>query len=115
MEIVQKALEPTGIPTFATAWKATQKHQSAPETYIVYNTMTVETEHWDDENRRYKVYVYLNLWTKADPTDSVRSIRKVMRAAGFGMAQEITSYEDDTGYTLVACTWVTNMEDDYGT
>lgn len=115
MELVQKALEPTGIPAYADAWRPTQKHKTAPDTYIVYTTMTVETEHWDDTNRRYKVYVYLNLWTKDDPTEPIRLIRNAMRSGGFGMAQEITSYQEDTGYTLVACTWVIDTEDDDGT
>ena len=115
MELVQRAMETTGIPTFANAWKPTDAHPTAPDTYVVYNTMTLESEHWDDGNRRFKIFVYLNLWTKADPTEAIARIRSAMRTAGFSLSQELDSYDDDTGYTLVACTWVIQVVDEDGT
>ncbi len=111
MRIVQEALAPTGIPAFAGAWKSTPENPTAPDQYIVYTTMVTEDEHWDDEFQKYRVYVYLNLWSKGDPTAAVRSIRSAMRLAGFGFYDETDSYNDDTDYHLVAGTWVITVSD----
>lgn len=110
MRQVQEALRPTGIPAFAGAWQSTVQHPTAPEQYLVYTTMHTEDEHWDDTPRRYRVYVYLNLWSAGDPTDAVRRIRAVMRQAGFALSDETDSYNDDTRQTLVAWTWVSWLE-----
>ena len=110
MKQVQDALRPTGIPTFAGAWKATPEYQTTPSEYLVYTTMTTEGEHWDDTVRKYRVYVYLNLWTMIDPTATIRRVRAAMRQAGFAMEDETDSYNDDTRQTLVAWTWVLEME-----
>ena len=67
MKRVQEALQPTGIPAFAGAWKSTVAYPVTPEQYLVYTTMITEDEHWDDAARRYRVHVYLNLWSKTDP------------------------------------------------
>ena len=111
MRIVQEALAPTGIPTFAGAWKSTPANPTAPDQYIVYTTLVTEEEHWDDEFRQYRVYVYLNLWSKGDPTGAVNRIRTAMRLAGFGFYEETDSYNDDTDYHLVAATWVIYVND----
>jgi len=114
MKIVQDALAGTGIPVFAGAWRSTADQPVTPDIYIVYTTMTVETDFADDDHRRYKIYIYLNLWARGDPTDAVRKIRSAMRAAGFGMSQEIDSFDDGTGYMLVACTYIMETEADDG-
>ena len=106
MKAVQDALKPTGIPTYATAWKPTAAHKTAPDKYLVYTTMTTEDSHHDDNLQGYRVHVYLNLWTKGDPTPDIRKVRGAMRAAGFAMADEMDSYNDDTDQTLIAWTWV---------
>ena len=105
MKEVQQALAATGIPAFALAWKSTASDPVPPDSYLVYTTRTYESEHWDDTLKSYTVNVYLNLWTKLDPTDSKLLVRKAMRAAGFEMAEEAVSYEDSTDMTLVAWTW----------
>ena len=61
MKRVQDALSSLGIPVFAGAWKATAEGVTPPPQYLVYTTQTYEDEHWDDANRRYRVYIYLNL------------------------------------------------------
>ena len=111
MRIVQNALRGIGIPVFAGAWKPTPENPTAPDQYVVYTTMVTEEEHWDDEFRQYRVYVYLNLWSKGDPTEMVRRIRTDMRLAGFGFSEETDSYNDETDYNLVAATWVIYTED----
>ena len=111
MRIVQNALREIGIPVFAGVWKPTPENPTAPDQYVVYTTMVTEEEHWDDEFRQYRVYVYLNLWSKGDPTEMVRRIRTDMRLAGFGFYEETDSYNDETDYNLVAATWVIYTED----
>ena len=110
MKAVQDALNPTGIPAYATAWKPTEANRTAPDKYLVYTTMTTEGSHHDDDLQGYRVHVYLNLWTKGDPTQDIRKVRSAMRAAGFAMADEMDSYNDDTDQTLIAWTWVGWME-----
>jgi hypothetical protein len=110
MKEVQDALRFTGIPAFALAWRPTEQHPTAPDLYIVYTTMTTEVEHWDDTLRRYQVYVYLNLWSKADPTAAKLSVRSAMRNAGFALVSETDSYEEETTSYLVASTWLLTKE-----
>ena len=106
MKRVQEALSGVGIPAYATAWKKTAVHPVAPDKYMVYTTMRIEDGHADDAPQRYRVYVYLNLWTKSDPTSDVAAVRAAMYAAGFAMGEERDSYEADTDQTLIAWTWV---------
>lgn len=110
MKQVQDALSLIGIPTFAGAWKATAEHPSVPDEYLVYTTMTTEDEHWDDALRRYRIYIYLNLWTVLDPTETIQRVRAAMRSSDFAMQDETDSYNDDTRQTLVAWTWVLDLE-----
>ena len=102
MREVQDALASIGIPVYALILRA----ETPPEQYIVYTSLTTEDEHWDDAPVRYKVYAYLNLWSKGDPTQTVLAVRNAMRSAGFSMVEETDSYEDDTGMYLVSSTWV---------
>lgn len=106
MKLVQDALAPTGIPAYAAAWKKTAGHPTAPDRYLVYTVMTTEDAHHDDRARGYRLHVYLNLWTARDPTEDIAAVRAAMYAAGFAMSDEMDSYNDDTGQTLVAWTWV---------
>ena len=110
MKIVQQALARTGIPAFPMAWRSTAQYPIPPDTYMVYTTRTYESEHWDDQPRKYTVLIYLNLWTKGDPNEHIPSIRAAMRAAGFSMSEEAVSCEDTTDMTLVAWTWEIQTE-----
>lgn len=110
MKEVQDALAELGVPVFALAWKATEAAPTAPDCYIVYTTMTSEDRHWDDDLRQYRVYVYLNLWSRADPTDTELTVREALRRAGFAMVEESDSYEPDTAYYCVSSTWVIRTE-----
>ena len=106
MREVQRALSDIGIPVFALVWRPIGMQKTAPDQYVVYTTMTTEDEHWDDSPIRYKIYVYLNLWSKADPTEKQMAIRNAMRLNGFEMVEETDSFEDDTKMYEVSSTWV---------
>ena len=103
MKEVQQALADIGIPVYALVLRATSP---PPTQYIVYTTMTTEDEHWDDTLLRYKIYVYLNLWSKSDPTEMTLTVRNAMRSGGFEMVEESDSFEDETEMYLVSSTWV---------
>ena len=114
MKRVQDALAPTGIPAFPSAWKPTASQPVAPAQYLVYTTLTAEDEHWDDGFRRYRVYVYLNLWSDVDPTDAIRAIRAALRAADFALVEETeqASPDEEANQYLVSWTWVFWTETD---
>ena len=103
MKEVQRALANIGIPVYELVLGATAP---PPTQYIVYTTMTTEDEHWDDTLLRYKVYVYLNLWSKSDPTEMTLTVRNAMRSGGFEMVEESDSFEDETEMYLISSTWV---------
>lgn len=110
MKRIQDALRPTGIPAYATAWKPTRTAEKAPDKYLVYTVMRTEDHHYDDAPVWYRLYVYLNLWTKGDPTADALRVRAAMREAGFAMQDETDSYNDETDQTLVAWTWIGSEE-----
>ena len=110
MKEVQNALRATGIPAFALAWRSTAEYPTAPEQYIVYTTMTTESEHWDDDFRQTQVYVYMNLWSREDPTAAAASVRVAMRAAGFSFVEESDSFEEKTEYFCISSTWLLRKE-----
>ena len=110
MKEVQDALRTTGVPTFALAWCSTAAYPTAPDQYIVYTTMTTESEHWDDTLCQYQIYVYLNLWSKDDPTDASLSVRQAMRSGGFALVEESDSFEEETEYFCISSTWLLRKE-----
>ena len=112
MKEVQDALRTTGIPTFALAWRSTAAYPTAPDQYIVYTTMTTESEYWDDTLCKYQIYVYLNLWSKYDPTDDIQSVRSAMRSGGFALVEESDSFEEETEYFCISSTWLLRKEAD---
>ena len=120
MKRVQDALKPTGIPAFPGAWKPTASQPTAPAQYLVYTTMTTEDEHWGDDLRRYRVYVYLNLWSDTDPTDTAVRIRSAMYNAGFAMIEEsdrgynMPAYDSATRQYTVQWTWCLREEVHHG-
>ena len=114
MKRVQDALNTTGIPVFPNAWKPTATQPTAPIQYMVYTTMTTEDEHWDDGFRRYRVYVYLNLWSEPDPTEAILAVRAALRAAEFALIDERiqASPDEEANQYLVSWTWVFWSESD---
>ena len=72
----------------AGVWRATGPSQNPPTQYAVYSTTTTEAAHQDDRVTAYRTYVYLNLWSDIDPTDTAGRIRAAMYDAGFFMVEE---------------------------
>ena len=97
MKQVQEALKNLGIPVMAGVWRATSANQNPPVQYVVYSTTTTEASHQDDVTTSYRTYVYLNLWSDIDPTETANHIRAAMYDAGFFMVEE-----SDKGYNQPA-------------
>lgn len=59
----------------------------------------------------FRTYVYLNLWSDIDPTETTNRIRSMMYAAGFSMIEESDkgynqpAYDSATRQYTVQWTW----------
>ena len=110
MKLVQDALGNAACPVFPLAFRVTSDYSEPPEEYLVYTTRQFESGHSDDIPQYYTIYVYLNLWTINDPAERIYEVRRLMRYAGFGMGDEEVTFNDATGRTLVAWTWVIHTQ-----
>ncbi len=116
MKQVQAALKDIGVPVFAGIWRPTPGFQNPPPQYMVYSTTITEAAHEDDRVVAYKTFVYLNLWSDGDPTDTVLKVRKAMYDAGFFMVEESDkgynhpSYDSMTRQFNMSWTWVLREE-----
>ena len=97
MKQVQQALSGLNIPVYAGIWRPTVGQQNPPAQYAVYATTTTEDVHLDDAVVSLKTFVYLNLWSDGDPTETATRIRSAMYKAGFVMVEET-----DMGYNQPA-------------
>ena len=111
MRKVQEALKDIGIPVMAGVWRATSPNQNPPVQYAVYSTTTTEASHHDDHVTSVRTFVYLNLWSDIDPTETANRIRAAMYAAGFTMREESDkgynqpAYDTATSQFTVQWTW----------
>ena len=111
MKQVQDALSTLGIPVMAGIWRATSPAQNPPTQYVVYSTTTTEGSHHDDQVTSFRTYVYLNLWSDIDPTETANRIRSMLYAAGFSMIEESDkgynqpAYDSATRQYTVQWTW----------
>lgn len=114
MKSVQDAMRPvieSGIPCQEGIWRATGIDQNPPPQYVIYSSTVSEKRHCDDMVLVYQTYVYMNLWSKTDPTDAKFAIRKAMYDAGFSIVSESTkgynqpAYDHYTHQYTVQWTW----------
>ena len=116
MRQVQAALKDIGIPVMAGVWRATSPDQNPPVQYAVYSTTTTEAAHQDDHVQSLRTYVYLNLWSDIDPTETADRIRAAMYAAGFSIVEESDrgynqpSYDTATTQYTIQWTWCLRTE-----
>ena len=116
MRQVQEALKGIGIPVMAGVWRATSANQNPPVQYAVYSTTTTEASHQDDRVTSYRTFVYLNLWSDIDPTETANRIRAAMYGAGFFMVEESDkgynqpAYDTATTQYTVQWTWCLRTE-----
>ena len=116
MRQVQEALKDVGVPVYAGVWRPTPGRQNPPEQYMVYSSTTTEDAHQDDAVVSYKTFVYLNLWSDGDPTETSLMVRTAMYAAGFAMVEETDkgynqpAYDSATRQFTVQWTWCLREE-----
>ena len=119
MRQVQEALAHIGIPVFAGVWRATSADQNPPVQYVVYSSTTTEASHQDDHVTSFRTYVYMNLWSDTDPTDTADTIREAMYRYGFSILEESDkgynqpAYDTATRQYTVQWTWVYYEEKSY--
>ena len=112
MKQVQEALKDLDVPVIAGVWRATSPDQNPPLQYVVYSSTTIEASHQDDHVTSFRTFVYLNLWSDIDPTETANRIRQMMYDYGFIMREESDkgynqpAYDTYTRQYTVQWTWV---------
>ena len=82
----------------------------------MYSTTTTEAAHQADHVQSLRTYVYLNLWSDIDPTETANRIRAAMYDASFFMVEESDkgynqpSYDTATTQYTVQWTWCLRTE-----
>lgn len=116
MKQVQAALSSLGIPVQAGVWRSANANQNPPTQYVVYSSTKTEASHHDDAVTSYKTFVYLNLWSDGDPTETAVRIRRLMYDYGFIMVEESDkgynqpAYDTATRQFAVQWTWLWREE-----
>ena len=116
MKEVQEALKEIGIPIMAGVWRAVSDKPNTPTQYVVYSTTTTEDAHLDDQLVGIRTYVYLNLWSSTDPSETASRIRHAMYTAGFALVEESDkgynqpAYDTSTRQFTVQWTWCLYQE-----
>ena len=116
MKQVQEALKHIGIPVMAGVWRATTANQNPPVQYVVYSTTMTEASHQDDWVTSYRTFVYLNLWSDIDPTETANRLGPSMSGGGFTRGAESDrgynqpEYDTATRQYAVQWTWCLRME-----
>lgn len=101
MKIVQEALADviaSGVPVMEGIWRTEDENQNPPPQYVVYSTTITERQYWDDRPRAYSTTVYLDFWSKVDPTETRDLIRRCMYDAGFSIESESSKGYNQPAY-----------------
>ena len=102
MKHVQEALKHIGVPVMAGVWRATSSSQNPPEQYVVYSTTTTEAAFQDDYVYATRTFVYMNLWSDGDPSDTADAIREAARTLGPARAVDAAREAARMGYVTLA-------------
>lgn len=85
-------LKPINIPV------SFQKYSGKAKTYITFHEYLETGEEYEDDEEIYTShYVQVDVWSKEDYTDLVKSIKELLKVKGFKRLDEIDLYEKDTG------------------
>lgn len=90
-KLIIDTLKPLRIPI------AFQRYNGKAETYITFHEyLSTGEEYEDDVETLTAHYIQVDVWSKTDYTDAVKSIKELMLKAGFKRLNEIDLYEEDT-------------------
>lgn len=98
--VIIAALSPLNMPVEPNFF------EGSAEEYIVFNYVDERpAQNADDEDILDETIVRINYFTKSNPQDNKKAIRRLMRAAGFSIVDTQEVYEDDTKLThiIVEC------------
>lgn len=78
------------------------KYDGSAEEYITFNYADERPIlHADDEEQADETIVHVHYFTKTDPQPIKKTIRTLLKSAGFLISSTSELYEDDTGYTHI--------------
>ncbi|PRR84526.1 hypothetical protein [Clostridium vincentii] len=90
-KLIIDALKPLNIPV------AFQRYSGKAQIYITfYEYLATGEEYEDDEEALTAHYIQVDLWSKVDYIDVVKTIKELLLNAGFKRLNEIDLYEEDT-------------------
>ncbi|MFR1708874.1 MAG: hypothetical protein ACLSV2_08235 [Clostridium sp.] len=90
-KLIIDTLKPLNIPV------SFQRYSGKADTYITFHEyFTSGEEYEDDEEALTAHYIQVDVWSKVDYTDLVKSIKELMLKAGFKRLNEADLYEEDT-------------------
>lgn len=80
-------------------WPLCCPYESPPGKYIVYNPEIDSAECFaDDEDQEWTLHMQIHLYTREDYMDDRKTIRKLLRKAGFTVTDIDSIYEKETKY-----------------
>jgi hypothetical protein len=102
--LIISALEPLGLPVEPNVCTV----NPLPEEYIVFNYADERPALRADDTDIYdETTVQVHLFTKGNPQQNKKAIRRLLRASGFTILDTQEIYEDDTRFThVVVEAWV---------
>ena len=89
-KLIIDTLKPLKIPV------AFQKYSGKAESYITFHEyLAVDEEYEDDEEAFTAHYIQVDVWSKSDYTEVVKTIKELLLKAGVKRLNEIDLYEED--------------------
>jgi hypothetical protein len=112
--LIINALSPLNIQVWPDYYIPETGDDIAPDEYITFNYADERlTSYADGEPLEEEATIHIHYFTKGDPTEKKKQIRKLLRSAGFTILSSEQYYEGDTRFTHVVVTaWIEgNLEE----
>lgn len=103
--IIINTLSPLSMPVCPDVYIPENEGELPHDEYITFNYVDERpTSYADGEPLEEEVTIQVHFFTKFDPTEKKKQIRKLLRTAGFIILEIMQLYEDDTKMTHVIFT-----------
>lgn len=90
-KLIISTLKPLSVPV------CFQKYTGKANTYITFHEYVESGEAFEDDEEIFTGhYIQVDVWSKADYTVLVKSIKELLKTAGFKRLDEADLYENDT-------------------
>ena len=91
-KLIIDTLKPLSIPI------GFQRYSGKEQTYITFHEYIQAGEAFEEDEEKYTGhYIQIDVWSKGDYTALVKSIKELLKSAGFKRLNETDLYEPDTG------------------